>query len=138
MFYGQTSPNLAFLLKIMNTMSSGLKRMETFQRVNINLKSDMTCGQVWLPILSICALHLSHPKCTQTAVNTHTHTPAAVGRHLCCGTWVAVEWFGALLKGTSFVVLKVEESAVLSLPPPTIPAGPETRTRNLWVMSPTL
>ncbi len=32
--------------------------------------------------------------------------------------------FGALLKGTSVVVLKVEESAGHSLPPPTIPAGP--------------
>uniref|UniRef100_A0A671MR58 Protein FAM83A-like n=1 Tax=Sinocyclocheilus anshuiensis TaxID=1608454 RepID=A0A671MR58_9TELE len=31
--------------------------------------------------------------------------------------------FGALLKGTSVVVLKVGESAVHSLPPPTIPAG---------------
>ncbi len=30
------------------------------------------------------------------------------------------------------------ESAVHSLPPPTIPAGPETRTRNLWDTSPTL
>ncbi len=30
------------------------------------------------------------------------------------------------------------ESAVHSLPPPTIPAGPETRTRNLWVTSSTL
>ncbi len=32
----------------------------------------VTCGQVWLPILEICALHLTHPKCTHTAVNTHT------------------------------------------------------------------
>ncbi len=31
-----------------------------------------------------------------------------------------------------------EESAVHSLPPPTIPAGPETQTRNLWITSPTL
>ncbi len=29
------------------------------------------------------------------------------------------------------------ESAVHSLPPPTIPAGPETRARNLWITSPT-
>ncbi len=29
------------------------------------------------------------------------------------------------------------ESAGHSLPPPTIPSGPETRTRNLWVKSPT-
>ncbi len=30
------------------------------------------------------------------------------------------------------------ESAGYSLPPPTIPAGPETRTRDFWVTSPTL
>ncbi len=49
-------------------------------------ESDATCGQVWWPILGICALHLSHPKCTHKAVNTHTHrehTPGAVGSHLC-------------------------------------------------------
>ncbi len=36
----------------------------------------------------ICALQLTHPNCTHTAVNTHTHrehTPGAVGSHLCCG-----------------------------------------------------
>ncbi len=47
---------------------------------------------IW-PILEICALRLAHPRCTHTAVNTHTntnahthleHTPGAVGRHLCC------------------------------------------------------
>ncbi len=32
-FYGQTSPNLTFLLEITDTVSSGLKRRETFQRV---------------------------------------------------------------------------------------------------------
>ncbi len=30
------------------------------------------------------------------------------------------------------------ESAVHSLPPPTIPAGPETQTRNPWITSLTL
>ncbi len=40
--------------------------------------------------------------------------------------------------GASVVVLKVEESAGHSLPPPTIPAGPETRTCDLWVTTPTL
>ncbi len=50
--------------------------------------SDVTCGQVWLPILGICALQLTHPKCTNTAVNTHT--PGAVGSHLCCGAQGAV------------------------------------------------
>ncbi len=35
-------------------------------------ESEVTYGQVWWPILGICALHLTHPKCTHTAVNTHT------------------------------------------------------------------
>ncbi len=52
-------------------------------------ESDVTCDEVWWPILGICALHLTHPKCTHTAVNTHTHcehTPGAVGGRLCCST----------------------------------------------------
>ncbi len=64
----------------------------------------------------------THPKCTHTHTHqwTHTHrehTPGAVGSHLCCGSRGAVGGFGALLKGTSVVVLRVE-SAVYS-PPPT-------------------
>ncbi len=46
------------------------------------------------PILRICSLHLTHPKCTHIAVNTHTEQRAAI---------YAVGWsswgFGALLKG---------------------------------------
>ncbi len=66
-----------------------------FQRWKWKVKSesDVTCGQVWWPILRICALHLTHPKCTHTAVNTHTHrehTPGAVGSHLCCSARGAV------------------------------------------------
>ncbi len=34
-------------------------------------ESDVTYDEVWWPILGICALHLTHPKCTHTAVNTH-------------------------------------------------------------------
>ncbi len=33
-------------------------------------KSEVMCGQVWWPILWICALHLTHPS-AHTAVNTH-------------------------------------------------------------------
>ncbi len=57
-------------------------------------ESDVTYDQEWWPILGICALQLSHPKCTHTAVNTHTHRehiPGAVGSHLCCGARGAVE-----------------------------------------------
>ncbi len=34
-FYGQTSPNLTFLLEIMDDVSSGLKRRKTFQRMGL-------------------------------------------------------------------------------------------------------
>ncbi len=74
-------------------------------------------------------------------VHTHSseHTPGAVGSHFMLRRPGSSWGFCALLKSlTSVVVLKVEESAVHSLPPPTIPAGPETRTHNLWVTSPTL
>ncbi len=38
-------------------------------------ESDVTCGKVWLPILGICALHLTHSCSAHSpAVNTHTHT----------------------------------------------------------------
>ncbi len=50
--------------------------------------SEVTYGQF---VLS--ALHITHPKCTHTAVHTHTqheHTPGAVGSHLCCGARRAV------------------------------------------------
>ncbi len=46
----------------------------------------MTCGQAWRPILGICALHLTHLKCTHTVVNTHTHRehkPGALGSQCC-------------------------------------------------------
>ncbi len=41
-FYGQTSPNLTFLLEITDAASSGLKRRETFQRV---ISSSGSSGQ---------------------------------------------------------------------------------------------
>ncbi len=55
-------------------------------------ESDVTYGQEWWPILGICALHLSHPKCTHTHTHTHTHTPWTHTRssQLCCGARGAV------------------------------------------------
>ncbi len=39
----------------------------------------MTYDQVWWPILGICALHLTHPKCTHThTVNTHPEQWAVI------------------------------------------------------------
>ncbi len=72
-------------------------------------------------MLGIRALHLTHPKCTHTAVNTHTHTPSTHTRSSAeqpfmlrrpgnsCG-------FGALFKGTSVVVLKVERALNIHSP----------------------
>ncbi len=81
-------------------------------------ESDVTYGQVWWPILGICALHLTHPKCTQTAVNTHTpwtHTRSS-GQPFMLRRPVSSCGFGALLKGTSVVVLRVERALDIHSP----------------------
>ncbi len=102
--------------------------------------SDVTYGQVWWPILGICALHLTHPKCAHTQQWTHTHT---VNTHP--EQWAAIaaaprEQLGVRCLAQEHLSRGIEggESAGYSLPSPTIPARPETRTRNLWVTSPTL
>ncbi len=66
----------------------------------------------------------THTKCEHIhTVNTHPEQWAAILLRRPGSSW----GFGALLKGlTSVVVLRVEESAGYSLPPPTIPSGPET------------
>ncbi len=64
----------------------------------------------------------THPKCTHTAVNTHTththreHTPGAVGSLFMLQHPGSSWGFGALLKGTSVVVLKVERALVIHSP----------------------
>ncbi len=57
-------------------------------------KRDVTHTK-W-PTLGICALHLTHPRCTHTAVNKHTMNThpeqwAAMQQHLCCSAQGAVE-----------------------------------------------
>ncbi len=90
--------------------------------------------------LNLCSAFIPS-KCTlsseHTHTHTHTHTPGAVGSHLCCGARGAVGGSG-LAQGHISRGIEGGESAVYSLPIPTIPAGPETRTRDLWIMSPTL
>ncbi len=81
-------------------------------------ESDVTYGQVWWPILGICALHLTHPKCIHTAVNTHkpwTHTRSS-GQPLMLRHPGSSWGFGALLKGTSVVVLRVERALYIHSP----------------------
>ncbi len=53
------------------------KYMACCTEINVNQhssESDVTYGQVWWTVLRNRALHLTHPRCTHTAVHTHTHT----------------------------------------------------------------
>ncbi len=78
-------------------------------------------------------------KCTHTVVNTHTvntHPEQWAANAAAPGEQLGVRCFAQgshLSRG-----IEGGESAGYSLPPPTIPARPETRTRDLWVTSPTL
>ncbi len=83
----------------------------------LDYKSDSLTTRPRLPN----SLHLTHPKWT------HPEQWAAMLQR------PGSSWgFGALLKDTSVVVLKEDTP-----PPPTIPAGPEIRTHNLPLTSPT-
>ncbi len=95
-----------------------------------------------MDILRICALNVTHPKSTHTAVNTHTHTmnthpeqwaaiyAGAPGEQLgvrCFAQGPPQSWYWGW-----------RASTVHLFPPPTIPVGSETRTHVLWVTSSTL
>ncbi len=79
---------------------------------------DVTHGQVGWPILGFHALYVTHPKCTHTAVNTHTprtHTQSS-GKPFMLRRPGSSWGFGALLKGTSVVVLRVKRALDLHSP----------------------
>ncbi len=86
----------------------------------------MMCGQVWCPILGVCALHLTHPSAhtQQWDMKKHTHTHTLWTPPLSSGLPMlrhpGSSWgFGALLKGlTSVVVLRVERVLGIHSPPP--------------------
>ncbi len=91
----------------------------------------VTYDQVGWPILGIRAT-FNHPSAhTQQWTHTHReHTPGAVSSHLC---WGLLPCSRAPHHG-----IEGGESAVNSLPPPTIPARPRLdQTSNLSIMSPT-
>ncbi len=99
---------------------------------------DVMCGQVWWPILGICALHLTHPSAHTQWTNTHTHT---MNTHPEQWATIYTKQLRVRCLAQGYHLsrgIEGGESAVHSLPPPTMPAGPETRTRDLWVTSPTL
>ncbi len=86
-------------------------------------ESDMKYSQVWWPILWTHALHLPIQVHTHSSEHTHReHTLWAVGSNLCCSAWgvvgCSVPCSRAPRRG-----IKGGDSAVHSLPPPTIPAG---------------
>ncbi len=88
------------------------------------MKVKVTYSHIWWPILGIRALNLPIQVHTHSSEHTHLEKWATI--------YVAApgEQFGVLLKG-----IGIEESAVHSLPPTTIPAGPrlELTTFRLWV-----
>ncbi len=73
----------------------------------VNFRSEVTCGQVWWPILGICALHLTHPKCTHTRSSGQPFMLRRPG-----SSWGS----GALFKGTSVVVLWVKRALYIQSP----------------------
>ncbi len=124
--------------KAYSTLTAEIQGKFTQKKKEKLCESDLTYGQVWWLILRICALQLTHPKCTHTHTQqwTHTHTlnthPEPVGSHLCCGTRGAV---GGSVPCSS--ALKVERA--LDIHSPHLQSLPDqTQTRNLWIMSPTL
>ncbi len=75
-------------------------------------ESDVTYNQVWWPILGICALHLPIQS-AHTQQWTHTRSSGQPFMLRRPGS----SWgFGALLKGTSVVVLKVERALYIHSP----------------------
>ncbi len=79
--------------------------------------------QVWWPILEIGPLHLTHPSAhtQQWVVNTHTQSSGQPLLQRPGSNWV----FGALLKGTSVMVLKVDR--VLFIHNPHLQSLPDLR-----------
>ncbi len=80
---------------------------------------------------------------TQQWTHTHTHTPWTHTQSSGQPFYAVAprEQLGVrcLAQGSHLSRgIEGEESAVHSLPPPTIPARPETQTRNLSITSPTL
>ncbi len=73
---------------------------------------EVTCSQVWWPILGSCALHLTHPS-AHTHTHSSEHTPREVGEQL---------GVRCLAQG-SHLCRGIEggENARYSLPPPTNP-----------------
>ncbi len=71
--------------------------------ISLRIWKERKCGQVWCPILWKCALPFTHPS---AHARTHTH-PRSSGHRFLLHPQGSSWGFGALLKGTSVVVLRV-------------------------------
>ncbi len=91
--------------------------------MKVKSESDVTWPSMVTHTRNLCS-DLTHPKCIHTAVNT----PGAVGSHIAAAPGEQVR---CLAQGHPSRGIEGGESGVYSLPPPTIPAWPETQTRDL-------
>ncbi len=116
----------------------------THRAVNTNTHKHTHCEHTPRAVGSHSDPYSEFVFCTHTAMNTHTHTHT-VNTHP--EQWAAIyatapgEQLGVrCLAQGSHLSRGIEdgESAGHSLPPSTIPAGPETRTCDLWVTISTL
>ncbi len=83
-----------------------------------------TISDPWWPILGICALRLTHPKCTahtQQWIHTHLEQWAAIyAQRLLCGARgvvISLSRVRFLAQGHLVVVLKVERALYIHSPP---------------------
>ncbi len=86
---------------------------------------------------NLCSPFILSKVHTHTHTHSSEHTPGAVGSRL----WDAQRAVGGsvpCLMAPQSWYWRWRESAVHSLTPPTIPAGTENRTLDLWVTRPTL
>ncbi len=89
----------------------------------LKVKVKVTYDQVWWPILGICALHFNPSKVhTHSSEHTHTHTHTPWTHTQSSGQPFMLRrpgssWgSGALLKGTSVVVLRVKRALYIHSP----------------------
>ncbi len=100
---------------------------------------------VYIYICDVLSSMVTHTRNWSSAFNpskcTHTHThcehaPGAVGSHVTApGEQLGVR---CLAQGHLSHGIEGGESTVHSQSPPSIPAGPEIQTHNLWITSLTL
>ncbi len=104
-----------FSLEEVWLMDSYFSRKQLFE---VKWKWRDIWPSIWWPILGIRALHLTQPKCTHTAVNSHTPwtRTRSSGQPFMLRRPGSSWGFGALLKGTSVVVLRVERALYIHCP----------------------